>query len=90
MIPCRTMESIFDEANVSWVDFFSLDVERAEATVLSSINFEKVKFGIVIVENIYGDLKVDEILIEKAGLIKLSSNGTRVAACHPAAKLKQR
>jgi hypothetical protein len=90
IIPCRSMESIFDEANVTLVDFFSLDVERAEATVLGSINFEKVKFGVVIVENVHHDPAIDKILIEKAGLIKLSTDGTGVAACHPAAKLRPR
>jgi hypothetical protein len=90
MVPCRTLESIFDEANVSWVDFFSLDVERAEAIVLSSINFSKVQFGVILVENMWHDEAVDRILIDKAGMVKLNTNGTGVASCRPSSQLSKR
>ena len=90
MVPCRTLESIFDESNISWVDFFSLDVERAEAIVLSSINFKKVQFGVILVENMWHDMAVDRILIDKAGMVKLSTNGSGVGSCHRASQLSKK
>lgn len=50
MVPCRSMRSIFQEAEVSVVDFFSLDVEGAELDVLHSIDFTAVRINVIMVE----------------------------------------
>ena len=51
-------------------DFWSLDVEGAELSVLQGINFDKVGFGIILVESHEGELlqmdeKIEELLDEK-------------------------
>ena len=89
MVPCRTLESIFDDAGLTWIDFFSLDVERAEAVVLSTMNFKKVGVGVLLVENFGSDPEVQNILTA-AGMIKLRTDGDGIAPCHEAAKWKKR
>ncbi|GFH44376.1 hypothetical protein CTEN210_00850 [Chaetoceros tenuissimus] len=52
VVRCRTMKNILLETvgkNYHF-DFYSLDVEGAEAEVLSSIDFSQVSFGIIFVE----------------------------------------
>ena len=49
--PCRSMSSIFLEANVTVIDFFSLDVEGAEYDVLKSIDFTRVRINVLMVES---------------------------------------
>jgi hypothetical protein len=49
--PCRSMSSIFREANVTMIDFFSLDVEGAEYNVLKSIDFTRVRINVLMVES---------------------------------------
>merc|ERR1712007_144479 len=52
VIKCKTLEQILLD-NVGprfYFDFLSLDVEGAELSVLRSINFDRVAFGIVLVE----------------------------------------
>ena len=51
LVPCRPISSIFDEYNVTWIDFFSLDVEGHEAKVLSTIDWSKTQIGVLIVES---------------------------------------
>jgi hypothetical protein len=52
-------------------DFFSLDIEGAEMDALSSLDFEKVGFGVILVEsNMYGsDIRnvMVQTLLEKNG-----------------------
>ena len=52
VIKCKTLEQILLD-NVGprfYFDFFSLDVEGAELSVLRSINFDRVAFGVILVE----------------------------------------
>ena len=52
VIKCRTLEQILLETVGPgfYFDFFSLDVEGAELSVLRSINFDQVGFGVILVE----------------------------------------
>ena len=50
MVPCRTLAGLLHEYGITHIDFFSLDVEGQEAAVLSTINFDKVKIDVLIVE----------------------------------------
>lgn len=50
LLPVRSFESVFSAANVSTIDFLSIDVEGAESGVLNSINFRAVKVRMIIVE----------------------------------------
>lgn len=52
VVKCRTLEQILLETVGPGFhfDFFSLDVEGAELSVLRSINFDQVGFGVILVE----------------------------------------
>jgi len=54
VIKCLDLMSLLLTNNISHVDFFSLDVEGAEMTVLKNIDFKKIKFDIIAVES-YAD-----------------------------------
>ena len=50
-IECNTLDFLLKEhTNVTFFYFLSLDVEGAELSVLESIDFERVGFGIVLAE----------------------------------------
>lgn len=51
-IECDTLDSLLNKyaPGTAYFDFFSLDVEGAEFSVLESIDYERVQFGIVFVE----------------------------------------
>ncbi|MCI5048131.1 MAG: FkbM family methyltransferase [Aquisalinus sp.] len=50
-IQARTLTSILDECNApKIIDYFSLDVEGAEARVLRSVDFNKYVFGLLTIE----------------------------------------
>lgn len=51
LTPCRSMSSILREARVTTIDFFSLDVEGAEFSVLESIDFNAVRINVLMVES---------------------------------------
>ena len=49
--PARTVTSILDDLDAPHnIDFFSLDVEGAELSVLDGIDFEKYSFGFILIE----------------------------------------
>lgn len=52
VVKCRTLEQILLEkvGPGFYFDFFTLDVEGAELSVLRSINFDLVGFGVIVVE----------------------------------------
>jgi len=53
-VQCETVTNILKEAHVNFVDFFSLDVEGGEMTVLKTIDFNTIQFGLVIFEDLNG------------------------------------
>ena len=78
------MQSILDEQNVKWIDFFSLDVEGAELLVLQTIDFTKVNIGVLLIENFRGDRSIiADLLTNKAGMIQANTSGVQgsVPAC---------
>lgn len=86
MVPCRSLASIFRDADVTWIDFFSLDVERAELITLQTIDFTKVQIGVLLIERSDSDLEIEKILTDTAGMIKLKSDGTLLPDCQMKAK----
>ena len=50
LAPCRTLKSIFHEYGIHHINFFSLDVEGFEAEVIATIDFDRVKIDVMIVE----------------------------------------
>jgi FkbM family methyltransferase len=51
----KKLETIFDENNITHVNYLSIDVEGAEFEVIKSINFDKVFIDIIGFENNYED-----------------------------------
>lgn len=57
-IECDTMDNLLKKnTNQTFFDFLSLDVEGAELSVLESIDFKRVGFGIIFAEQGYNHLK---------------------------------
>ncbi|MEA5593750.1 FkbM family methyltransferase [Rivularia sp. UHCC 0363] len=49
-VPARTLTSILDEANVSKIDFLSLDVEGFELNALQGLDFDKYRPEYMLIE----------------------------------------
>lgn len=54
----KKLETIFDEFNVSRINYLSIDVEGAEFEVIKSINFDKVFIDVIGFENNYNDVSI--------------------------------
>lgn len=54
----KKMETIFDENNISHINYLSIDVEGAEFEVIKSINFDKVFIDVIGFENNYNDASI--------------------------------
>jgi hypothetical protein len=68
----KKLETIFDENNISHINYLSIDVEGAEFEVIKSINFDKVFIDIINFENNYNDVSVPIIkYLEENGYIQL-------------------
>jgi len=49
-VPCRPLGAILEENGVHRINFFSLDVEGAELKVLRTIDWDKIKIDVLMVE----------------------------------------
>ena len=49
-VACIPLSTVFKMANVTHIDFFILDVEGGELSVLHSIDFDEVSFDVIVVE----------------------------------------
>lgn len=57
-IPCFSLNTILSAINVTKVDYFSLDVEGGELSVLKSIKYDKITIETLSIEhNNYDDVK---------------------------------
>jgi FkbM family methyltransferase len=59
------LQEILDKHNVNYIDYFSLDVEGAELSVLHTIDFSRTKIKLLMVENNYKEPQVKEFLKTK-------------------------
>jgi FkbM family methyltransferase len=57
-VKTKKLETIFDEHNISHVNYLSIDVEGAEFEVIKSINFDKVFIDVIGFENNYNDVSI--------------------------------
>jgi FkbM family methyltransferase len=66
LVETKRLETVFDENDVSHVNFLSIDVEGAEFQVIKSINFDKVFIDTICFEDNYQDSHpIINYLIEK-------------------------
>ena len=71
----KELETIFDENNVSNINYLSIDVEGAEFEVIKSINFDKVFIDVIGFENNYDDVSVPIVkYLENKGFITIHSS----------------
>jgi hypothetical protein len=49
-VPCMSLNSVFECLNTTHINFFVLDVEGGELSVLDTINFDRVMFDVICVE----------------------------------------
>ena len=59
------LQFILNEYNVFNIDFLSLDVEGAEFSVLNTIDFNKTKIQLILLENNYNENNCRELLSNK-------------------------
>jgi len=50
MVPCLPLKDVLAAHNVTHINFFSLDVEGAELSVLESMDFGRVSFDVIVIE----------------------------------------
>ena len=71
----KRLETIFDEYNVSHINYLSIDVEGAEFEVIKSINFDKVFIDVIGFENNYKDVSVPIVkYLENNGFILIKDS----------------
>lgn len=69
-VPCRRLDSIFEEHSIHRVHLLSVDVEGAEMAVLQSIDFDRVFIDVIVVEDNYKTRHAQSYL-ETKGYIKI-------------------
>jgi FkbM family methyltransferase len=57
-VKTKKLETIFDENNITHVNYLSIDVEGAEFEVIKSINFNKVFIDVIGFENNYSNISI--------------------------------
>lgn len=64
-IPSLPMKNIFEQQSITQIDYFNIDVEGGEMSVLNSIDFSKVKIKVFTIENNNGTRHVRHFLKPK-------------------------
>ena len=55
-IKTKTINQIFEEHNISEVDFLKIDCEGIDLSIIKSFNFDKYKVSFLSIEFLYGDV----------------------------------
>lgn len=82
LVKCRSLSKIIEErlGSNTFFDFWTLDIEGAEFTALQTVDFEKVAFGMIVVEasnqNMMKDMAV-RTLLESKGYRHLQIEGMK-------------
>ena len=64
-VPCRRLQDIFDEHNITRVDYMSVDTEGSEMRVLQSVDWERMDIRVITVEDAHSDLPAPAYLATK-------------------------
>jgi FkbM family methyltransferase len=83
--PCTKMQSILDRTGLKHVDFFSLDVEGAESSVLGSIDFSQFVANVFLIEYRQGQEDVRQNvhkILTREGYIFYSREKTNLVYVH--------
>jgi FkbM family methyltransferase len=68
MVDCVPLAEVLGEMGVTHVNYISIDVEGSELDVLKSIDFNKVTFDVIVIEDNYSSKALREFLLEKGYL----------------------
>ena len=60
-----TFSSLMEKYDIEYIDFLSIDVEGAELNVLTSIDFNKYKFGLITIENNCGFHELRQFMTDR-------------------------
>lgn len=63
-IKTKTFNKLMEKYDIEYIDFLSIDVEGSEMYVLSSIDFNKYKFGLITIEKNHETNQAKTLLIE--------------------------
>lgn len=61
-VPCRRLQDIFDEHNLTHIDYMSVDTEGSEIKVLQSVDWARMDITAITVEDAHSDLIIEPIL----------------------------
>jgi len=86
IVKTKKLETIFDEYNITHINYLSIDVEGAEFDVIKSINFDKVFIDVIGFENNYNDVSIPiinylinknyKIIYSSLDIIMINNNST--------------
>ena len=87
-VQCSSLTNLIGQAGVKFIDFFSLDVEGAELSVLGTLDFSKVEFGIIITEDLAqrtesGEVKSVRQLLTSHGYVYIETFADSNWFVHP-------
>ena len=69
-IKVKPLKDVFEEENITYIDYMSIDVEGHELNVLKGIDFDKVRINVLTIENnppccsIFGDENIRRIMFQ--------------------------
>ena len=64
-VRCTTMKEVLESAGLTYVDFFSLDVEGGELDVLRGFPWETVSVGVLLIETLDSGAAANEACREQ-------------------------
>ncbi len=75
-VETKRLDTLFEENNIKYINYLSIDVEGAELSVIKSINFDKVFIDVIGFENNYKDISknIIEYLKEKKYILIPTNN----------------
>jgi len=68
-VSCMSLQDVFDDWGEMHVNFFSLDVETQEPAVLKTIDFDKMRFDVILIESDKSGEETREIMRERTEYI---------------------
>lgn len=74
-VPCFTLNEILTKANVTEVDYCSIDTEGNESEIIKSINFSKFSFNVFSIEWNYGSQKEITNFFKQKNFAKVCTTG---------------
>lgn len=65
LVNCTTLSDIFLKHKINYIDLLSIDIEGGEEAAIKTINFDKIKINIIVIENNFNENKIRNFLFSK-------------------------